>query len=231
MLDCPPSRSLLHATRFLRFLRSSSRVLALSRTVVPTLSPSRSIAFCVVFTLVSLLSRFSQLSPATVLLLPSPVGNFSVSTARTSGATVSLDFALAFPRAVSFVDPFLPLHPLLLAFYPLAPGDALTSSLPFDHNSRLTNIVNTLGAFGGNFGPARLVKFHYEINPGEYSYSERRRFAFLLLFIIVFYCPSSSRPPFVPVSNFITNCNKYHFARVRRFEFGIFTIVFDKLKK
>lgn len=128
------------------------------RRVVSTLSPSRSIAFCVVFTLVSLFFRFSQLSPRlpppalSPFFLSLPAGNFSVSAARTSGApspTISHSPSLSQIRFRYFI-PYLPFSP--------APRDALTSSLPFDHNSRLTNIVSTLGAFGGNFGPGASRK-------------------------------------------------------------------------
>lgn len=132
------------------------------RRVVSTLSPSRSIAFCVVFTLVSLFFRFSQLPPRlpppalSPFFLSLPAGNFSVSAARTSGApspTISHSPlhapSLSRIRFRHFI-PYLPFSP--------APRDALTSSLPFDHNSRLTNIVSTLGAFGGNFGPGASRK-------------------------------------------------------------------------
>lgn len=132
------------------------------RRVVSTLSPSRSIAFCVVFTLVSLFPIFPTVSPPaparslSPFFLSLPAGNFSVSAARTSGApspTISHSPlhapSLSRIRFRHFI-PYLPFSP--------APRDALTSSLPFDHNSRLTNIVSTLGAFGGNFGPGASRK-------------------------------------------------------------------------
>lgn len=133
------------------------------RRVVSTLSPSRSIAFYVVFTLVSLFFRFSQLSPR---LPPPPLSHpfSSLSPLEIFPSRLHARVVRRLPRfrtrlstrrlfrgsvsATSF--PYLPFSP--------APRDALTSSLPFDHNSRLTNIVSTLGAFGGKFGPGASRK-------------------------------------------------------------------------
>lgn len=166
MLDYPPSRSLLHTRRFLRFrhLRSSSRILSLSHSVASyprsrRLGRSRSASFS---PLSLSFSDFPNCLPACPrplshpFFLSLPAGNFSVSAARTSGApspTISHSPlhapSLSRIRFRHFI-PYLPFSP--------APRDALTSSLPFDHNSRLTNIVSTLGAFGGNFGPGASRK-------------------------------------------------------------------------
>jgi len=56
----------------------------------------------------------------------------------------------------------------------------------------------------------------------------KKSWRFLLLFIIVFYCPvvaTAVRSRF----QLYHNCNKYRFAH--RFTFGIFTVVSDKLKR
>lgn len=199
-------------TEFLRFhhLRSSPRFLFLSvsslslfLSIVPyTLSPSRSIAFCVVSTLVRLFPIFSR----SFFYFPfsSLVKNFSFSLP----CFVSLDFAFVSSRRLSrgFFSATLSLlfySPLWRAFMP---------SLPFDHNSRLTNIVNTPSHSNKTFGPS-LVKFHYEINPGKYSYSKGSSYFYYYLSLST-----------VAVSNFITNCNKYHF------ELRLFVRLLSRLK-
>lgn len=131
------------------------------RRVVSTLSPSRSIAFCVVFTLVSLFPIFPTVSPPAPArsLTLFPLSPLEIFPSRLHARVVRrlprfrtrLSTRRLFRGSVSATSS--PTSPS-----PPAPRDALTSSLPFDHNSRLTNIVSTLGAFGGNFGPGASRK-------------------------------------------------------------------------
>lgn len=226
MLDCPPSRFLSppHVVRFLRFryrrrrLRSSSRILSLFRSVVPTLSPSRSIAFCVVFTLVALslshsrLSRFSQLSPpAPAFLLSSPAGgNFSVLAARTSGApSPSISQSSHHTPSLSRIR-FCHFIPCLSRSTPwAAPRDALYFHLTI---ILVLQILLALDAFGGEtLAPARPVKFHYEINPGEYSYLEKRVRFFIIIYhslllpVVVVVATAAARSPFSTLSRAVIN--------------------------
>lgn len=145
------------------------------RRVVSTLSPSRSIAFCVVFTLVSLFPIFPTVSPPaparSLTLFPlSPRWKFFRLGCTHEWCAVSHDFALASPRAVSFADPFPPLRPLP----PLLPR-ATRCPLPLHFHLTIILVLQILLAplalSEETSAPARPVKFHYEINPGEYSYS------------------------------------------------------------
>lgn len=113
MLEYPPSRFPPLHRRFLRFhhLRSFPRFLLLSgsslyRTLY-TFSPSRSIAFCVVSTLVRLSPIFfSRLFSIFLFLLP-----WKIFPSRFL-AKVPLDFAF-FSSRLSLADPFLPFHSFL----------------------------------------------------------------------------------------------------------------------
>lgn len=142
------------------------------RRVVSTLSPSRSIAFCVVFTLVSLFFRFSQLSPrplshpfsslSPLEIFPSrlharvvrrlPRFRTRLSTRRLFRGSVSATSSPTSPSPPRREMP-LPLH-----FH-------LTIILV------LQILLAPLALSEETSAPARPVKFHYEINPGEYSYS------------------------------------------------------------
>lgn len=123
--------------RFLRFrLRSSSYTLSLSlshsRSVIPTLSPSRSIAFCVVLTLVSLFPIFPTTSrPPSLPGFPfsSPAGNFSISAARMVRRFPQY-FALAknLPHTLSQIR----FYTSSLSSRSPPHRAVLTSSLPFD---------------------------------------------------------------------------------------------------
>lgn len=98
-----------------------------------------------------------------------PGGNFSVSAARTSGTPSSSISPLHTPSLsrIRFCY-FIPFPPVLLR-----------TEMPLPLHFHLTIILllqillAPLALSGKTSAPTRPVKFHYEINPGEYSYSER----------------------------------------------------------
>jgi len=147
MLDCPPSRSLFQqngSTDPTVFdpPRVFSVSLASSCRRSLHLSQLRSASFSSLF----LFSRFSQLPPAYPLLsrsflFPYPTKNFSFPATRTNGVpSPSISHSLLYTPSLSRIRfcHFIPYLP----FYPAS--SIPTSSLPFDHNSHLTNIVSTL---------------------------------------------------------------------------------------
>lgn len=161
----------------------------------------------------SLFSRFSQPPPAlplpAFLFSPPSLEIFLVSAARTSGVRRLPRFCTRLSTRRLFRGSVSATSSPCSRFSPAA-------EMPLSLHFHLTIILvlqillAPLALSGETSVPARLIKFHYEINPGEYSYSERSsRFYYYLSLSFIAQSPS----PLVPVSNFITNCNKYHYAR------------------
>lgn len=140
------------------------------------------------FSPLSLFSRFSQPPSHPRFPLSTPVGNFSRlgCTHEWCAPSPSISHSPLHTPSLSRIRfcHFIPLRPFSpAAEMPLPPHFHLTIILV------LQILLAPLALSGETSAPARPVKFHYEINPGEYSYSERSSRFFLLLFIIVFYCP------------------------------------------
>lgn len=171
----------LRAFSFSPFLSSS---LSLFLSIIPyTLSPSRSIAFCVV----SILVRLSPIFPSSIFPFLLWWKIFSSPLSARVLRVISLDFVFVSSRRLS--RRFFSATSSLLSYSPLW-RDAF--SLSFDHNSRLTNIVNTPSHLKKTFGPGNLCLVKFHLKKMKLTQANIRIQKGVHIFIIICHCPLPS---------------------------------------